>query len=302
MKNWMRSIIWRTGILFSLTCCFSMDILAQNKTDISLYLKKEPAEYLDQISSKSGDLYSQLGHHGPAIENEWLALRLYFDQKAAIDVYSKKRPGLELRPARWYPDSIQQKNGYGADYYKVGATVGLGGIRLWDGEKVVPLNPVSKRSARVAKEGTVSFMEMLSENIPYKGGQVDMLVRVTVFSGVREAKVEAYALSDNEVQFVTGINYHPNQTIKKDENFILTWGLHPEDVAPEEVKIGAAILFNADDFVEKKDDGTQDLLISQPCRQLEYWITAANEKESGINTPDKFLQYLESRKNLYYGK
>lgn len=43
----------------------------------------------------------------------------------------------------------------GADYYKVGPTVGLGGIRLWDGENVLPLDPVSKRTARVVKEGSI---------------------------------------------------------------------------------------------------------------------------------------------------
>jgi len=110
-----------------------------------------------------------LGHHGPAIENEWLGLRYYFDKKAAIDVYSKSRNGLELREARWYPSIEQQENGWGADYYKVGSTVGLGGIRLWDGEKVIPLDPVTNRSARVVKQGSTSKMEIRSENIPCKG-------------------------------------------------------------------------------------------------------------------------------------
>ena len=70
----------------------------------------------------------------------------------------------------------------------------------------------------MVKEGTISFMEMLSEDIPYKEEQVDILVRVTVYSGIREAKVEAFALTGNEVQFVTGINYHKGQkTIEKEK-------------------------------------------------------------------------------------
>ncbi len=86
-----------------------------------------------------------LRHHGPAIENEWMGLRLYFSEIAAIDVYSKSNLGLELRQGRWYPTPSQQKNGWGSDYYKVGSTVGLGGVRLWDGDKVVSLDPVSNR-------------------------------------------------------------------------------------------------------------------------------------------------------------
>jgi hypothetical protein len=235
-----------------------------------------------------------MGHHGPAIENEWLGLRIYFDQKAAIDVYSKTNPGLELQKARWYPTPEQQKNGWGADYYKVGSTVGLGGIRLWNGEKVVSLNPVSLRWARVVKEGTVSFMEMLSEDVPYKNHKVDVLVRVTVYSGVRKAKVEAFALSDENVRFVTGINYHKGQHVVVEDNRIFTWGLHPEDVAAESVELGAAILFNPDDFEKKIDDGEAHLLIAKPGKYISYWISSANAKEQKINTLETFMDFSEN--------
>lgn len=266
--------------------------VSQNNTDVSLFLRQDSSVYLNEIYSELGDLFQTLGHHGPAIENEWIGLRFYFDNKAAIDVYSKSNPGLELHEARWYPTPEQQKNGWGADYYKAGNTVGLGGIRLWDGEKVIPLNPVSGRYARVVKEGTVSFMEMLSKKVPYKNKQLDVLVRVTVFSGLRNAKVEAYALSDTDVQFVTGINYHQNQKVLINDNYILAWGLHPEDVAAEKVELGAALIFDTNDFEERTDDGTQHLLISKSKKYLEYWITSANEKEPEINSIEKFNDYI----------
>lgn len=269
-------------------------LVAQNNTDVSLFLRSDSTKYLDEISSESGDLYRQLGHHGPAIENEWLGLRIYFDRKAAIDVYSKSRPGLEFRKARWYPTVEQQLNGWGADYYKVGSTVGLGGIRLWDGEKVVSLDPVSRRYARVGKEGNVSYMEMLSEDVPYKDGKVDILVRVTVYSGIRNAKVEAFALTDAEVQFVTGINYHDGQTVVVEDKRIFTWGLHPEDVAAEPVEIGSAILFNPGDFEEKFNNGKEHLLIAKPGKTLEFWISSANAREDEINSLEKFMALPEN--------
>lgn len=102
------------------------------------------------------------------------------------------------------------------------ATVGLGGVRLWDGEKVVMLNPVTNRLARVGKTDTTSFMEMISKGVPYKGKKVDILVRVTVFSGKREAKVEAVCLSGEKVQFATGVNYFKGFETKKGINYIAT--------------------------------------------------------------------------------
>ena len=98
-------------IVFILACHL---LVAQNKTDVSLFFISDSARYLNYISSDSGDLFNSLGHHGPAIENEWLALRIYFDQKAAVDVYSKVKPGLEFRKAKWYPTPEQQKKRMGS--------------------------------------------------------------------------------------------------------------------------------------------------------------------------------------------
>ncbi len=264
----------------------------QNRTDISLFMRADSTSYLNEVHSESGDLFRALGHHGPAIENEWMALRIYFDKKAAIDVYNKTKPGLELKEGRWYPTVEQQKNGWGADYYKAGQTVGLGGVRLWDGNKVVFLDPVTNRTARVVKEKTSSYMEMLSEGVPYKNSTVDVLVRVTVYSGKREAKVEASVLTDSPVQFVTGINYHKGQEVQNNDGLIATWGLHPEDVAAESIDLGAAILYDPSDFVDKQDDGTQILLISKPGRQLTTWISSTSERDHELNTMEKFVQSI----------
>ena len=150
--------------LFVIAVFLVLQSQAQNRTDVSLFMRSDSVQQ-SEISAKSGDLYNTIGHHGPAVENEWMALRVYFSEKAAIDVYSKAKPQLELREKEWYPSAEDQKAGWGADYYKVGATVGLGGVWLWDGEKPVKLNPVSNRTARVVKEPTSSYMEMLSEDV-----------------------------------------------------------------------------------------------------------------------------------------
>lgn len=278
--------------LFIILLLFSYTCYGQNKTETSLFVKSDSLNYLTDIGSESGDLFEFLGHHGPAIENEWMGLRLYFSEIAAIDVYSKSNPGLELRQARWYPTPSQQKNGWGSDYYKVGSTLGLGGVRLWDGDKVVSLDPVSNRFARVAKTDSTSYLEMISKGIPYKGKKVDILVRVTVFSGKREAKVDAMTLGTEPVQFVTGINYHKGFETKKGKNYIATWGKHPEDVAVEIIEIGAAIMFNPDDYSKSMDDGTQYLLISKPSKHLETKIISASSKEKDINTLDKLVSYI----------
>ena len=271
----------------------SLGVVAQNKTDISLKWK-DTDEQKTEISSETGDLYKKLEHHGPAIENEWMGLRLYFDHKVAIDVYNKTRPGLELAEAGWYPTEEQQNEGWGADQYKVGSTVGMGGVRLWNPEtkEEMFLNPVTQRTARVKKEAGISYMEMLSEDIPYMGDTIDVLVRVTVFSGYREAKVEAFAFSCKPVHFLTGINYHEKTETRQADNYICTWGIHPEDVAAVQLNIGGAILFNPDDFESITEAGKQFEFISKPTKYLSTWITSACEKESELNSMNAFVEYV----------
>lgn len=284
----MKTKISIITILFAVSFVF---VNAQNKTDISLKWK-DATKQESSISSETGNLYKMLHHHGPAVENEFAGFRLYFDFKVAIDVYNKTKPGLELAAASWYPTTEQQKKGWGADQYKVGTTVGLGGVRLWDGEKPVYLDPVKMRTARVKKEATFSYMEMLSEGIPYKGDTIDVLVRVTVFSGVREAKVEAFAFSKNPVQFMTGINYFPTTKTTETANCISTWGLHPEDVAAFQLKIGAAIIFNPADFVSIKKAETEYQMVSKPTKYISTWINSVCEKEKKFSTEEKYLEYL----------
>jgi hypothetical protein len=281
-------------LLFSILALLATSVFlnAQNNTDVSLFMRSDSVP-TNEIAEPSGDLYKTIGHHGPAIENEWMALRIYFNYKTALDVYSKSQPGLELSTTQWYPTVKQQKEGWGADYYKAGETVGLGGIKLWDEGEIINLNPVSNRTARVVKEGNISYMEMLSEDVPYKGKKVDILIRVTVYSGYRNATVDAFALTDEPVQFVTGINYHKDHDLRKEEGLIATWGIHPEDVAVKLANLGGAIIYNPEAISQTVDDGTQVLLISHPTKQLRTTISSASALESELNTMDKFMSFLK---------
>ena len=278
-------------LLFTLSILIGFSALAQ--TDVSLFLKKDKSNYLTEIESESGNLFTKLGHHGPAVENQYLGFRFYFDKKTAIDIYSKAKPGLEIRDKKWYPSKKEQRAGYGADYYKVGKSLGLGGIKLWDGKKLIPLHPVAKRIGKVVQEDNTSCMEMISKGVNYKGKKVDILMRVTVYADKREAKVEAISQTGELLQFATGINYSKGLDVIKHDNYIATWGIHPEDVAAEKVNVAAAILFNKNDFEKQLDDGNQHLLISKPTKNIETWITSANAREAEINTFEKFIEEVE---------
>jgi len=278
--------------------CFVTGTLlhAQNNTDISLLMADDTAKSLREVVSASGDMYNRVWHHGPAVENEWVGYRFFFNYSTSIDVYSKTRPGLELKKYKWYPSVQQQNSGAGVDMYKVGKTLGLGGVVLWDNGKIVYPDPVKKRIAKVGKGENTSWMEMISVGVPYKGDTVDIKVKVTVFSGRRDALVEAEELNGRKVQFVTGINCHPGNKVIKKYDRIIVWGVHPEDVAAHPAPMGAAIIYDPECFIKRMDDGNQILLISKPVVRIHTRITSANSKEKELNNLKDFKKYVKKIK------
>ena len=77
----------------------SMIVSAQRKTDGSLFMKKHPEIQLTSVGTENGDLYKQLGHHGPAIENLWVGYRFYF---ARIVETPTGRIGNRTSSMRWF--------------------------------------------------------------------------------------------------------------------------------------------------------------------------------------------------------
>ncbi len=280
-------------IKFFIVCClaasplYTQDKYCDNKTDISMFLKKDGV-YITEVESKCGDLWNELGHHGPAVENLWAAYRIYFDKKAAIDIYNKPTPRLELKKTKWYTPERLRESGYGSDNYWVGNSIGVGSIRLWESDSVKMLNPVRTRKALIIREGCISQIQFLSEGISYKNSETDILIKLTVFSGYRYAKVEAFVLADEAVELVTGVNINPNLRVYTTSENIITWGKHNTDA-----EVGAALIYNKINFQKTVTSENEYLLISKSTKYLAVWITTASSLEQNINTYEKFKKYVK---------
>ena len=156
--------------LFLAISAFIITLAADAQTATSLFWRSDSLQ-VNEIVSETGDQYRKVGHHGPAIENSHMILRLYFNDSGAIDLYSKSGRGMELERYLWYPDAEQQAAGAGVDGYIVGKTVGCGGIALWDGEKEVKLVATKGRTARVGDTKKGSYVEMIAYGVEYKIGR-----------------------------------------------------------------------------------------------------------------------------------
>ncbi len=274
-----------------LLCCG----VAGAQTDVSLFWKAD-GKQVPEIISEKADQYSAVGHHGPAVENTHFALRIYFNDSGAIDVYSKTGRGLELERYKWYPTSAQQENdGAGCDEYMVGKTVGLGGIALWDGNREVKLHATKGRTARVGQTRHGSYAEMIAYGVPYQDDTVDISIRVDMNRKTREAVVTATELSGKQVCFLTGVNYHPGETVKCGNGFIFAWGVHPADVSDAPVPIGAGMFYKPSDFGPMEVTADMVRIVSRPAASVTTTVVAASTKEAELNTLKRFEAYMTGR-------
>lgn len=258
------------------------------QTAKSLFWRSDSLQ-VTEIVSEIGDQYRKIGHHGPAVENSHMALRIYFNDSGAIDVYSKNGRGMELERFLWYPSAKMQETA-GCDSYIVGNTVGLGGFALWDGEKEVKLVATKGRTARVGDSKKGSYAEMIAYGVEYEGELVDISIRIDMSAKSREAVITAKELSGKKVRFLTGVNYHEGQKVTSGENYISVWGPHPAKDAT--MPLGAGMRFSAKEFPVLEQTDNMVRIISLPKSEVSTKVVSASTKEAELNSAKRFEAYM----------
>ena len=277
-------------IVFLAFFAIKANVVAQ--TASSLFWRSDSLQ-VSEIVSETGNQYNKVGHHGPAVENSHMALRLYFNDSGAIDVYSKSGRGMELMDYLWYPTKAQQDTlALGADGYIVGKTVGLGGVALWDGEKEIKLEATKGRTARAGDTKKGSYIEMIAYGVAYKGDYVDVKIRIDVSTKTREAVVTASELSGKKVQFLTGVNFHEGQKVSYAEGYISVWGLHPVKKTETPFPIGAGLRFSTKMFPVMEKTADMVRIISKVTSKVSTRIVSASAKEAELNSAKRFEAYI----------
>ncbi len=276
--------------LFILLSFMFLTLMAGAQTASSLFWRSDSLQ-VSEIVSETADQYDMVGHNGPAVENSHMALRIYFNDSGAIDVYSKSGRGMELKRYLWYPSAkMQAESGAGVDGYVVGQTLGLGGIALWDGSQEVRLTATKGRTARAGETKKGSYVEMIAYGVPYKDGFVDISIRIDAVDKNREAKVTAKELSGKKVSFLTGVNFYEGQKVTLGEGYVSVWGVHP--AGETSLPIGAGISFSKKAFPKVQKTDNMVRIISEEASEVQTRIISASTKEAELNNAKRFEAYM----------
>lgn len=229
--------------------CFLIDLDAQSSKEVRVVCRREPAVaqpepkvYAEMLlSDKKGhkpiqslsvpdgvDVYNNLHHHGPAFENELVAFRLYFDHRQTVDIYGKRRKGLEIEDTQFYPTPEQLAAGYGDDILWAGTTVSVGSFRGFVDNQPTFIQPVEMRTERILSYGPVrTVVEIVDKGWDYQGQKLNMTQRYTLYAGHRDMHVDVNVKAEENIAstFCTGVLKFPGGDEMMDgRGLAATWG------------------------------------------------------------------------------
>ncbi len=284
------------------------EMLLPNK---NVKIKNKQNLFINSISAcRGGNTYSSLHHHGPAFENEYIAFRLYFDHRQTVDMYGKRRMGLEIKDTQFYPDSKQLADGYGDDVLWVGNSFGLGALRGWNGTAPVMFDDADFRGMRVVASGPVRAIVEVEDknwNTGNAGKEpVYMTTRYSVYSGRRDCFVDIrFNKPATGYQFSTGvINVKGSEGMSDSHGLRGCWGTDwpvalKDSVGhkPETVGMGIRI---PERYIIKElpaDKDNYPFVVGNADDGLHYNITFASDNETfGYHSAKEWFNYLKEWK------
>jgi len=143
-------------------------------------------------------------------ESEATAWRIYFDQRNAIDVWGKRRPGLylEMFGAPEYVYNVESP--FGRDIYRIGDAIGIGAVAALVDGKAVRVADVADRKWRIVSAGPVrAIVELSYKGWKVGGREVSLTSRMTQWAGERGFEHQVSAQGAEGLTLVTGIVRQP---------------------------------------------------------------------------------------------
>jgi unsaturated chondroitin disaccharide hydrolase len=147
---------------------------------------------------------------GLAWESEATAWRIYFDQRNAIDIWGKRRPGLYLEMFGAPEYVYNQESPLGRDIYRIGDAIGIGAVAALVDGKVVKVSDVADRQWRIISAGPVRVIVAVSYKGWKVGGrEVNLTSRMTQWAGKHGFEHRVTAEGAAGLTLVTGVVRHP---------------------------------------------------------------------------------------------
>ena len=235
-------------------------------------------------------------YEGPGWESDKVGYRFYLDWRNASDIYGKKAPDMVLQNVGLDGfDSYHEMSDWGMDILKVGESLGIGSIAMWNDGKANRVAITDSVTSEIVLNGNLESL-IRTKYFGWKvgAGIFNLNSELSIFAGSRMTKHDLQ-IEGNPENLCTGIVKHPDaQLIQSEgsENWSYLANYGKQSLAEDQ--LGMAILFRQKDLIEITEDEYSHVVVLKPDDgKLTYYFLAAWEKElDGIITKEKFVNYL----------
>ncbi len=249
----------------------------------------------------SSYLFKDVFPHGAEFESELTAYRVYFDNRQNIDLYGKRKRGLELEKTHFYSVKKDLDEGFGNDVLWAGGSMGCGTLREFKDGSPVPVENVKLRGERIIAYGPLrTVIEM--KDMGWNGRNIK--TQYILYAGHRE--VEVQVVSDGPLsgwQLCTGVQkvgQEPFGWVKKN-GLALSWGKDFPDYGKKDLyapeAVGLAVYVPEAYLSDTAEDELQYICVMKLDKKhtLKYYVTfcADMEQEGGIHSAAEWIEYMQ---------
>jgi uncharacterized protein DUF4861 len=248
-------------------------------------------------------------------ESEATAWRIYFDQRNAIDVWGKRRPGLYLEMFGAPEYVYHWDSPLGRDIYRIGDAIGIGAVGALVDGKAARVSDVGERKWRIISAGPVRVVVELSyKGWKIGGHEINLTSRMTQWAGERGFHHRVTAEGADGVTLVTGIVRQPGLQEKmvaptaSEPTFTrLWWGHQVEEEGPPatavhmlpDQNLGLAIIALGRESKSISDDPLNLLVQPQFVNgKAEWYVTGVWDQE---NTDNLSVTATSADSRIRYG-
>ncbi len=251
-----------------------------------------------RVPDENTDHSFYIRYEGPGWESDKVGYRFYLDWRNAVDIFGKMTPGMVLQDVGQDGfDSYHEPDDWGMDILKVGESLGLGSIGIWEEGKANRVAVTDSVSCRIVSSGPIQA-EIETNYYGWQAGTVktDLRSVLSISAGSRLTHHQLKTSAELE-NLCTGIVIDPNASFSisgsesQEWMYLSSYGL--QSLAGD--NLGMAVLFRSADLLEITEDEHSKVVVLEPSGgQLEYYFLAAWEKEQdGIRDEAEFKTYLE---------
>jgi hypothetical protein len=237
-------------------------------------------------------------YEGPGWESDKVGYRFYLDWRNAIDIFGKKVGYMVLQKVGQDGyDSYHNPADWGMDILKVGESLGVGSIAMWEDGKANRVAVTENVDCGIAANGPV-YSQIRTRYFGWEVGskKYDLVSDLSITAGSRITKnllhVEGGAINlCSGLAKYDGTDYFQSDMDKGGWAYIALYG--KQSLAED--NLGTAVLFDTKQLAEINEDELNHVVVLKPHEnKVTYYFCAAWEQEpAGIKSKQGFMDYLD---------